>query len=550
MIDIQTGSGLHRAMAIGLLAFGMTAAPPVLAQSPDLAATIAADAERRLQAEDEARRVRQQGDPVVADPIPRSDLPPPGGPTVLLNSVSFSPASEFLSAAELDAIKARYVGRQVDFAELSALVRDVNDLYAAKGVVTAAAVLPPQDLSGGNLAINLVEGQLGAVAVVGERSTSTEFITDRIRLTRGTTVDVPTAARDISFFNQTNRAQLRLLLQPGAAFGLTDLVFGVTEPPARQLQVFLDNDGVPSTGRVRGSVLFSRYGLLGVDDSLLLYGQVSEGSASATGRFDLPITRFGTRLALSATAAGYKVIAGPTKPLDLEGRSWSGSATVTQPIIATDRFVFQLTGSAFRGESSSTSAGVSVVDARTTKLAPGLTLGFYGETWSFNTQAQLVFATVDERISATSTDYKIGAGSFDGRYRFDNGITLIGRGAWQTSKVKLLPGNLLFQIGGPTTVRGYPAEGVAGGSGYYANLELHRGFEIREKSWNGFVFVDMGQVFSTFPSRVTMASVGLGASYGFDNGLRLEAALAVPLKQAVSNQSSATLSVTLSFDAF
>lgn len=552
-MDKKARSALRRAVTTGALACGITAAmyaAPALAQSADLAATIAADAERRLQAEDDATRIRQEGDPVITDPVVRADLPPPGGPTVLLNSVTFGPASAFLTEAELDEIKSRYVGKRVDFAELSRLVRDVNDLYAAKGVVTAAAILPPQDLANGDLVINLVEGQLGVVAVVGERQTTTEFITDSIRFTRGTTVDVPTAARDISFFNQTHRAQLRLLLQPGAAFGLTDLLFGVTEPPARQLQFFVDNDGVPSTGKYRGSVMFSRYGLFGIDDTFLLYGQLSQGSRSATARFDLPITPIGTRLALSGTVSEYNVIAGPTEPLDLAGWSRSASATLTQPIVATDEFVFQATASAFRGTSVSTSAGVPLVDALTTKFAPGASIGFYGDNWSFNTQAQIVLATVTDNIAATTTDYVIGAGSFDGSYKFENGMTLIGRGGWQTSAVPLLPGNLLFQIGGPTTVRGYPAEGVAGGSGYYANLELHKTFEIADNRINGFVFADMGEVFSTFPARTTMASAGVGASYGFDNGLRLEASLAVPLLQAVPNQSAATVSFAISFAAF
>jgi len=553
MVDKMAATTLRQGVTTAFLAVGIMAAigaAPVLAQSTDLAATIAADAERRLQEEDEANRIRQEGDAVISDPVVRRELPPPGGPTVLLNSVSFSPASAFLTEDELDAIKARYVGRRVDFAGLSALVRDVNDLYAAKGVVTAAAILPPQDLANGELVINLVEGQLGVVAVVGERQTSTEYITDRVRLTRGTTVDVPTAARDISFFNQTNRAQLRLLLQPGASFGMTDLLFGVTEPSARQLQFSLDNEGVPSTGEIRGSVIISRYGFLGIDDTFLLYGQASLGSRSVTARYDFPITPIGTRLALSGTASNYDVIAGPTLPLDLKGWSRSASATLTQPIVATDRFVLQATASGFQGTSASTSAGVPLVDARTRKFAPGLSLGFYGDNWTFNTQAQAVFATVNDRIAATTTDYFITAGSFDGTYSFTNGFTLIGRGGWQRSAVPLLPGNLLFQIGGPTSVRGYPAEGVAGGSGYYANLELHKTFEVQDNPINGFVFADMGEVFSTFPARTTMASAGLGASYGFDNGLRIEASVAVPLIKAVPNQSAATLSVTLSFAAF
>ena len=127
----QTGS----AVLVAALALGALDAP-AFAQA-DLSARIAAESERRLRAEDEAARVRQTGPGVVTDPLSRRDLPPPGGPTVQLSSVTFTPASAFLSEAELGAIRARYVGRRVDFAGLSELVRDVNDLYAAKGVVTA-----------------------------------------------------------------------------------------------------------------------------------------------------------------------------------------------------------------------------------------------------------------------------------------------------------------------------------------------------------------------------------------------------------------------------
>lgn len=522
---------------------------PAVAQV-DLSARIAAETERRLRAEDEAARVRQTGEGVITDPLNRRDLPPPGGPTVLLSSVTFSPASAFLSDAELEAIRSRYVGRRVDFSGLSELVRDVNDLYAEKGVVTAAAVLGPQDLAGGNLVISLVEGQVGVVGVVGERQTRTSFITNRVRFARGTTVDIPTAARDISFFNQTNRAQLRLLLQPGAAFGLTDLVFGVTEPQPEQLQFFLDNNGVASTGDIRASMIFRRYGLFGIDDTFLLYLEGTEGSRSATARFDFPITPVGTRIAFSGALSNYKVVAEPSVALDLSGWSRSASVSLTQPIIANDRFVLQATASAFAGTSLSFSAGVPLVNAETSKLSAGFTIGAFGDNWTFGSQIQAIFATVNDNIAVTRTDYTVAAGSFDGAYRFANGVAFIGRGAWQVAEKSLMPGGLLFQIGGPTTVRGFPSDGVAGDSGYYANLELHRGFTVQETPINGFVFADIGEVFSTFPTSTFLASAGIGASYTFNRNIRFEVVAAVPLNRPLANQSDLTLSATLTVTRF
>lgn len=547
----MAGLTLRQATSAAMLAFSVLGhlSAPAFAQD-GISARIAAESERRLKAEEDASQVRQTGPGIVTDPLNRRDLPPAGGPTLQLASVTFSPSSAFLSEAELDTIKARYVGRTVDFASLSELVRDVNDLYAEKGVVTAAAILGPQDLDGGNLVISLVEGKLGVVAFAGERKTNTKFITDRVRIARGTTVDVPTAARDIAFFNQTNRAQLRLLLQPGAAFGLTDLVFGVTEPAPRQFQFFLDNNGVASTGELRGSMLYRHYGLLGIDDTFLVYIEKSRGSQSATVRADAPFTPIGTRLAFSGTVSRYSVVSGPTVALDLSGTARSASVTLTQPIVATDRYVLQATASAFKGKSWSYSAGVPLVYAGTTKLAAGLSLGAFGDNWTFDSQIQHVSATVDDNIATTSTRYSVLTGSLDGTYRFGNGVALIGRGAWQATNEALLPGELLFQIGGPTTVRGYPSDGVAGDSGFYANLELHKSFNIKDKAVNGFVFLDLGEVHSTFPSVTSLASVGVGASYAFNESGRFDIVIGVPIKNRLANQSNATLSATMTLSRF
>ncbi|WP_168199098.1 ShlB/FhaC/HecB family hemolysin secretion/activation protein [Pseudorhodobacter turbinis] len=544
-------SVLRHATLAALLVFSAAGVASVPAFAQDgISARIEAESARRLKAEEDAASVRQTGPGVITEPLNRRDLPPPGGPTLMLASVSFSPASAFLTGAELDAIKAGYVGRSVDFSQLSKLVRDVNDLYAEKGVVTAAAVLGPQDLGDGKLVITLVEGQLGAVAFTGERQTKTKFILDRIRMAQGTTVDVPTAARDIAYFNQTNQAQLRLLLQPGAAFGLTDLVYGVTEPAPHQLQFFFDNNGVESTGELRASVLYRRYGLLGIDDTFLAYIEKSRGSRSATVRADAPFTPGGTRLAFSGTISRYSVVSGPTAGLDLSGKAHSASVTVTQPLIATDRFVLQATAAAFKGSSWSYSAGVPLVDVRTTKRSVGLLLGSYGDNWRFDSQVQAVSATVDDTIAANSTRYSVTTGSFDGTYRLNNGMAFIGRGAWQSTHEVLLPGELLFQIGGPTTVRGYPSDGVAGDSGFYANFELHKAFQVKDKQVNGFAFLDVGEVHSSFPSVTSLASVGLGTSYAFSENGRFDLVVGVPIKNALASQSDATLSATLTLARF
>ncbi|MFK5996958.1 MAG: ShlB/FhaC/HecB family hemolysin secretion/activation protein [Rhodobacterales bacterium] len=520
------------------------------AQAVDLSVKATEKAVKRADEINNAANTKQTGPEVITSPLNRRELPPRGGPTVLLQSVSFSPESAFLSVEELDAIVSKYKGKRIDFSQISELVRDVNDLYAAKGVVTAAAILPPQNLSLGQLSVTLVEGQVGTVAVVGDHRTKSSFVLNRVRFAKGTTVDVPTATKDIVWFNKNNQAQVRMLLEPGARFGLTNLRFGITEPKKNQLQFFVDNEGTYSTGEMQASGVYRRYGLLGLDDTLLLYLTTSEGSTAGTVRYDIPVTKYGTRLTFSQTGSMIDVANGPSAVLNISGSSTSTSVSLSQPLVANNKWSLMLDVVGFRGLSRSSSGVTTLVDSDTSKIASGVTFGFTGKRLSFSTHFQKIFATVKDRILATKTDVNIMYSTMQGSYKLDNGYMLTGNAVWQATSSKLLPGNLLFQIGGPTTVRGYPSDGVAGDQGYYANFEMKHSIQMKNMSFDGYVFADIGEVRSTFPARTRMASVGFGLSKEVLKGTRLEASIAFPVINAVTNQSNAELSISLSKTLF
>ena len=86
----------------------------------------------------------EQRQPVV-DPV-QQEASVNEGPAVAdtstrfqLTEVHFSP-SELLPAETLDAIRARYQGREVSLAELNQMVAEVNAAYEAQGITTAKAL--------------------------------------------------------------------------------------------------------------------------------------------------------------------------------------------------------------------------------------------------------------------------------------------------------------------------------------------------------------------------------------------------------------------------
>lgn len=525
----------------------------VVAQTPstDLSVRAAQDAARRAAQAEASSRPRQAGDPVVSDPRGAVALPKAGGPTVRLSQITFSPPSAFLSPADLEPLRVAYLNKRVDFRKIQQLVAQVNALYAERGIVTAAAVLPPQDLSSGKLEIRLIEGQLGAVKVVGEHQTKTEYLLDRVRMTRaGNTVDVPQIGKDLNYFNQTSRAKVRMLLEPGAGFGLTDLTFGISEPRETELRFFFDNTGVETTGKVKLGGLYRRYGWAGIDDTLLVFGEIAEGAKTLVLRYDFPITKRNARLDLGLTGSRIKVVDGPTEPLDVTGDSLSFSTGITQPLFADDKWLVEARGAFFWGKSASRAAGVTIVDTRTRKASLGVNFRYKHAGRRISGGLQLVRAKVADQLTNTDQTAAIGLVDLQGEFSFGQDLRLIAKASAQHTKEKLLPGNLLYQIGGPTTVRGYPAQGVAGDTGYLVSFELHKDMVVGQGALDLFGFVDAGRVNSTFAPETNMNSVGVGMSYQINDQLSLDLTLAVPRKNVIDGQSRATVYATLEIAAF
>src|SRR6185437_812614 len=107
--------------------------------------------------------------------------------------------------------------------------------------------------------------------------------------------------------------------------------------------------------------------------------------------------------------------------------------------------------------------------------------------------------------------------------------------SWQYTPAELLPSDLLFQIGGPTSVRGYQSGTFAGDSGYFANLEVHRNVDVL-KGLDLFGFFDTGSVFATAPSVRSLHALGAGGILHVVEGVGLSASVGVPLKTAIPGQ--------------
>jgi hemolysin activation/secretion protein len=511
---------------------------PARAQVPSInPGVIQNDVDRqRRQLEQQSAPPKLNGPAVIGGEREKSQLLKPGGPKFRLRKVEFD-GSKFITPAELDEIAKKYVGQNVDIASLLQLVADINAIYTERGIVTGIATLPDQDAKGGIVRVKLTEGRLQKTTIEGNKQTRTDYILQRVKEPEGEVLDVPKLNRDVIWFNRTNDVQIKALLQPGTNFGLTDLQFAVIEPPIDTLQLFTDNQGAENTGRWEGGAFYKRHGLFGVDDRLTFYGVRSDGNLNGNVAYSVPVNPWGGRVGVSYTEGKIKIVQGPFVALDVTGRSSQAAINFSQPIWVTQNWLVLLNAAETEGKTVSRFATVAVTQDHYDKATAGLSVTNSGNTYSITVSPAVNYIEWQDHVLGNNRTFNTYTGSLiatsaAGPANFSTNVLA----SWQYTQEKLLPGDQIFSIGGPTTVRGYPSNSASGDSGYYFNAELHYNWSSWLRGFDTYIFTDWGAVYSTFPGITELGSVGVGFSWTYASFLTFEANYATPLKMAVSTQ--------------
>ncbi|GEM_PF-2822847 len=104
----------------------------------------------------------------TSKPIPPKVIPPAsqGGKAMLIKQITLDVGN--VDVAQPEEIIKRYQGRALSNTDLVALLREINDYYAAQGYVTSMATIPAQDLSAGTLIIRMLWGKLSGFLINGQ----------------------------------------------------------------------------------------------------------------------------------------------------------------------------------------------------------------------------------------------------------------------------------------------------------------------------------------------------------------------------------------------
>ena len=491
---------------------------------------------QRLQLERQHQTPLQPPDDPLTGPevSPGKHALPGQGPTFKLAGVTFDP-STLLTPSQLAAVAARFVGKVVDFSELDRLVAAVNALYEERGAVTANASLPPQRIHLGVVHVALVEGRVGRAILDGNKHTNDAYLLNRVAVRPGEILDGRRLSSELTYFNRTNDVNLRALLVPGASFGQTDIRLAVEEPKINVLDVFADNQGGDTTNRYEAGLLFQRTGLLGRDDRLTFYGTASQGSLTGSASYTVPVDVWGDRVGVSYQRNRIHVVAGAFESLRVTGGSATADVSFSHPFVATRAWL--LTGTATLADvtSNTRQVGESISDDETRKGTFALAASHYGEDSTVTLIQGASYGRNRSAVLRASQSVLTFNGSASGFLRLSDRNSLVSQAAWQYAPQKRLPADQLFEIGGPTTVRGYPSSGLAGNDGFYVSVEAHRNFAVAQGA-DAFAYLDRGTILAPLPKPLSLQTIGVGGSVNFLSRFTASLTAAIPVLDAVHGQ--------------
>ncbi|WP_426171671.1 ShlB/FhaC/HecB family hemolysin secretion/activation protein [Pseudoduganella sp. R-34] len=525
------------------LALAILGAPALaLAQSQALP-----DAGRILEQNRPPALVRQPSatGKVVPDAAPVPGLAPEGAQKVMVRRFALQGASAF-DPSELQRVLAPFTGRELSFAELQQACNAVTSHYRTHGYFVASAVLPAQEIGGGEVTIQVLEGRISQLRLVPDGAVRLRPEIARRYLDAlvppGQPVQEQRLERALLLTQDLPGMGARAELSQGEGLGESDLAVQLSEGPLASGALSLDNSSNRYTGatRLTGNAALNDLGGHGGQLSLLA-STAGDGFRYGRAGYVAPMGFKGLKAGAAFSRMRYK-LGEDFKALDAHGTASVAQLIATYPLLRSRSTNVQLRTGFDDKRYENFANGVQSSDKHVKVLPMAVTFSRQEQDAMTQASLELSLGHLDLGGNAASAAADAVGARTEGRFshlayslgrfqRLAGNFGLLLNASGQFASRNLESGEKI-SLGGPGRVRAYPAGEASGDEGHVLATELH--YELQQLRTDLSAFVDVGHVrlnkglyagalAENGPGNsYTLKGAGLGANWRGVNGTVLQ----------------------------
>jgi len=493
---------------------------------------------------------------------PRSPTPPtpeaiPGKVPEKITVTRFEvEGSTVFSREELDAVLKPFSNRPLSFAELFEARSAITQLYLDNGYITSGALIPPQTLPGGVVKIQVIEGGLEGINVIGTQRLNPEYVRSRVRIAAGKPINRERLLEGLQLLQLNPLIEkLSAELATGTAPGLSFLEVRVKEAKTLSGQLAVDNNRAPSVGTERGRIEFTEANLLGQGDSLNVGYNQTDGSTGGDVSYTFPINPRNGTLKFSYGSNSSNVIESPFNVLNINSDSRYYELTLRQPIVQTPReeFAIGLTASRQESETSLLEIPFALSEGADGQGRTRISAWRFFQEWTKRNSREVLAARSQFSFGIDALNATINDKAPDSRF-----FSWRGQGQWvrllaedtvllmradiQVADRALVPLEQ-FGLGGQESVRGYRQDLLLTDNALFASAEVRIPI-LRLPGVKGLLqvtpFFDLGTAWNNSgrpdPDPNFLAATGLGLRLQLSDRLTVRLDYGIPLVSVSGNK--------------
>ncbi|KRD02573.1 MULTISPECIES: ShlB/FhaC/HecB family hemolysin secretion/activation protein [Pseudomonas] len=221
--------------------------------------------------EEQQRRLEELKDLPGKAAAPATPATPVDTRCFAINTIELGGADALSEGERTDLIKP-YLGQCLGVPQLNAVLKVITDRYLAKGLVTSRAYLLQQDLSSGNLKIQVVEGKLESLKAAEGSGITDRQLTMSFPGKQGDLLNLREIEQMVDQLNRLPSNQAQMELAPGKAVGGSDVLVKNTAQKPWRVGLSRHNGGQRSTGEQQWGASLDWDNPLGLADQFSLRG--------------------------------------------------------------------------------------------------------------------------------------------------------------------------------------------------------------------------------------------------------------------------------------